>query len=366
IMPVIKFLEQTAQYIRVHHGFFRLEQMGQTFIIFIMIFVRCNQNSEFIRVMIHHQGGEYSIDDIRRINLIIAVYQRMARFLKFIAEYLIINSLSNYKLEIIFAQLKAARRKHFAERNMNRVLQREFDSYIARVYDLCNVPESLRLQMRTKIRPKPGDVTQSGSTVQLNSETAYYSVCFIVKYFRRNTYGFKRSDYLSGKCSVCFAVIGCQITAEHMYRRHRIFRALPLRFNLTAIQPFFLIIWCHDDIVRRSRSPGCFLHRSFLYGPGVFVFSRFLFVPDGCRLFSLQIIRVIIACLFTCFALSALLKALLFLFGAQKPFTLQSLYDRRYISLFPDSIIFFIGLDIGEFLSGKFLLFCAVDCRNQR
>src|SRR5699024_9474919 len=63
---------------------------------------------------------------------------------------------------------------------------------------------------------------------------------------------------------------------------------------------------------------------------------------------------------------SALLKALLFLFDAQKPFTLQSLYDRRYISMSPDSIIFFIGLDTAEFLSGKFLLLCALDCSNQR
>src|SRR5699024_10644790 len=186
IMPVIKFLEHTAQYIRVQHGFFRLEQMRQTFIIFIMILFRINQNSEFIRVMIHHQSFDYIIDDMRRINLIIAVYQRMARFFKFIAEYLIINSLSNYKLEIIFAQLKAARRKHFAERNMNRVLQREFDSYIARAYDRCNDPEAVKRQIRTKMLPKPGDVAQSECPVQLNSETAYYSVCFIVKYFRRN------------------------------------------------------------------------------------------------------------------------------------------------------------------------------------
>src|SRR5699024_8452096 len=101
-------------------------------------------------------------------------------------------------------------------------------------------PEAVKRQIRTKMLPKPGDVAQSECPVQLNSETAYYSVCFIVKYFRRNTYGFKSSDYLSGKCSVCFAVIGCQITAEHMYRRHRIFRALPLRFNLRLSSRFFL------------------------------------------------------------------------------------------------------------------------------
>src|SRR5699024_11984929 len=111
---------------------------------------RCNQYSDVNRVMINYQLSDYNIDDILRINLIIAVYQRMARFLKFIAEYLIINSLSNHKLEIIFAQLKAARRKHFAERNMNRVLQREFDSYIARAYDRCNDPEAVKRQIRTK------------------------------------------------------------------------------------------------------------------------------------------------------------------------------------------------------------------------
>src|SRR5699024_11494583 len=95
----------------------------------------------------------------------------MARFLKFIAEYLIINSLSNYKLEIIFAQLKAARRKHFAERNMNRVLQREFDSYIARAYDRCNDPEAVKRQIRTKIDRK---------STRLNSShvsTSYAIVC---------------------------------------------------------------------------------------------------------------------------------------------------------------------------------------------
>src|SRR5690625_4788566 len=100
----------------------------------------------------------------------------MARFLKFIAEYLIINSLSNYKHDSILAQLKAARRKHLAASNMNRVLQREFDSYIARAYARCNDPEAVKRPIRTKMFPKPGVVAQSTCPVQLNSETAYYSV----------------------------------------------------------------------------------------------------------------------------------------------------------------------------------------------
>src|SRR5699024_10945736 len=185
----------------------------------------------------------------------------MPRFLKFIAENLIINSLSNHKLEIIFTQLEAARGKHFAERDMNRVLQRKFNSYITRAYDRSNDSEAVKWQIRPKMLPEPGDVAQPECTIQLNSETAYYPVCLIVKYFRRNANGFEGPDHLPGKCSVRFAVIVRPITAEHMYRRHRIFRPLTFRFNLMVIQPFFLIIWCHDDIIRRSSSPGCFLIR---------------------------------------------------------------------------------------------------------